>query len=48
MRTVKKRSMPFIDREGYLRYIDSAEARFKRGFRGERGLPDALEMIHVG
>ena len=25
---------PFIDREGYRGYIDSAEARFKRGVRG--------------
>ena len=25
---------PFIDREGYRRHIDSAEAKFKRGFRG--------------
>lgn len=25
---------PFIDREGYLRYIDSAQARFRRGVRG--------------
>ena len=25
---------PFIDRKGYRDYIDTAEARFKRGFRG--------------
>ena len=25
---------PFIDRKGYMDYIDSAEARFKRGVRG--------------
>ena len=25
---------PFIDRKGYMEYIDSAEARFKRGVRG--------------
>jgi len=30
---------PFIDREGYLRYIDSAEARFRRRLAEQEGRP---------
>ena len=41
---------PFIDRAGYLAYIDSAETRFKRELaRQEReGPPTFLGMIRSG